>query len=205
MSTAKCVGRVGALAVALGVGIAIAITPGAALAEPADSGMSSSPDRTALIMGGTTIPTPDDYMVQLFKNQIIAPTHPGEDIDYVALTTPQEWWPVTGFARLIGLVAGPPSVWGPGGAGWPDEPLWRLSGLFDLTIGQSLQAGVVDLETAMAAHGNDHLVVFGARRGCNRGNSALANLCRRSSSIWRRLKTPVSGVLSFAPSSGKKP
>jgi PE-PPE domain len=43
--------------------------------------------------------------------------------------------------------------------------LWKLSGLFDLTIGQSLQAGVVDLETVMAAHGNDHLVVFGVSQG----------------------------------------
>ena len=65
MSTAKYVGRVGALAVALGVGFAVATTPAVAYAEPADSSRCSSfdspsPDSTALIMGGTTIPTPDD-------------------------------------------------------------------------------------------------------------------------------------------------
>ena len=29
-------------------------------------------------------------------------------------------------------------------------PLWKLSGLFSRTIDQSVQAGVADLETAMA-------------------------------------------------------
>ena len=44
MGNAKYIGRVGALAVALGVGIAVASSPGVALAEPADSITSSSPD-----------------------------------------------------------------------------------------------------------------------------------------------------------------
>ena len=48
---------------------------------------------------------------------------------------------------------------------WPDEPLWKLSGLFDLTLDQSVQAGVADLEEAMAAHGNDHLVIYGISQG----------------------------------------
>src|SRR6185312_8698461 len=43
MGTAKYIGRVGALAVALGVGAAIANTPGVALADPSDSGSTSSP------------------------------------------------------------------------------------------------------------------------------------------------------------------
>jgi triacylglycerol lipase len=42
MGTAKYIGRVGALAVALGIGIALANTPAVACAEPADSGTSSS-------------------------------------------------------------------------------------------------------------------------------------------------------------------
>jgi predicted esterase len=41
----------------------------------------------------------------------------------------------------------------------------KLSGLFDLTIDQSVQAGVADLETAMATHGNDHLVIYGYSQG----------------------------------------
>jgi pimeloyl-ACP methyl ester carboxylesterase len=49
--------------------------------------------------------------------------------------------------------------------GWPDEPWWKLSALFDLTIDQSTQQGVTDLETAMAAHGNDHLVIYGHSQG----------------------------------------
>src|SRR6478672_2311323 len=119
MRNAKYIGRVGALAVALGVGFAVIVTPGAALAEEANTSTGSTPDRTALIMGGTTVPTPDDYLIELIKNQYIAPTHPGQDIDYVAVTTPEEAWPITGLTRLIGLALGPPSVWGPGGAGWP--------------------------------------------------------------------------------------
>ena len=47
MGNAKYIGRVGALAVALGVGIAVANSPGVALAEPADSGPSSAPDASS--------------------------------------------------------------------------------------------------------------------------------------------------------------
>ena len=117
-------------------------------------------------MGGGTVPTPDDDLVELIKNQYIEPTHPGENIEYVAVTTPMEAWPLTGLVRLSGIALGPPEVWGPGGAGWwPDEPWWKLSGLFDLTLDQSVQAGVGNLEQAMAAHGNDHLVIYGISEG----------------------------------------
>ena len=132
--------------------------------------LSTSTDSTALIMGGTAIPTPDDYLVELIKNQYIAPTHPGQDINYVAVTTPEEFWPITGL-RLIAPAIASPRIWGPGGAAWPDEPWWKLSGLFDLTIDQSIQAGVTDLEQAMAAHGNDHLVIYGYSQG-----AVVANL-----------------------------
>jgi hypothetical protein len=37
--------------------------------------------------------------------------------------------------------------------------------LFDLTIDQSVQAGVADLEAAIAKHGNDHLVIYGYSQG----------------------------------------
>ena len=117
MGNAKFIGRVGALAVALGVGVAATIAPGAALAETDETpSTGASTDRTALIMGGTTIPTPDDHLVELIKNQYIAPTHPGQDIDYVAVTTPQEGWPLTGFLRLVGFALGPAEPVGPG---WP--------------------------------------------------------------------------------------
>ena len=42
MGTAKYIGRVGAFAAALGIGIALATMPAVAWAEPADSGTSSS-------------------------------------------------------------------------------------------------------------------------------------------------------------------
>ena len=48
---------------------------------------------------------------------------------------------------------------------WPDEPLWKLSGLFDLTIDQSVRHGVTDLETAMAKHPNEALVIYGYSQG----------------------------------------
>ena len=97
-------------------------------------------------MGGTSIPTPDDAYVEVVMNQFIAPTHPGQTSSHVAVTTPEEVWPITGLIRLVGLALGPRSIWGPGGPAWPDEPWWKLSGLFDLTIDQSVQAGVADLE-----------------------------------------------------------
>ena len=80
--------------------------------------------------------------------------------------------PVRG--QLCCLALGPPSLCGPGGPAWPPEPLWRLSGLFDLTWDQSLQAGLTDLERAMAAHGNDHLVIYGYSQG-----AVIANLEKR--------------------------
>ena len=161
MGYGRCVGRVGALAVAtrMTVSIGVAVLVVMATVVPVSTAVrlaaSSAPCTDthvtcALIMGGTTIPTPDDADVEAVKNQFIAPTHPGQDIEYVAVTTPEELWPVTGLFRLVGLALGPPSVFGPGGPAWPDEPLWKLSGLFDLTFDQSVQAGVADLEEAMA-------------------------------------------------------
>ncbi len=79
MSSAKYIGRIGALAVTLGVGFAVTVAPGNASAESAIP--PPDPPRTALIMGGTTIPKPDDYLVKLFMNQFIVPTHPNETID----------------------------------------------------------------------------------------------------------------------------
>ena len=43
-------------------------------------------------------------------------------------------------------------------------------GLFDLTADQSLQAGVADLEDAMAKHRNDHLVIYGDSQGAGVAN-----------------------------------
>jgi PE-PPE domain len=182
MSNAKHIGRVGALAVVLGIGnvrraatrmtvsIGAAALVVTATAVPAPVSTVSpavklTADSTALIMGGTTVPTPDEFWIESVMNQFIAPTHPGQTIEPVAVTTPEETWPITGIARLLELAFGDPSIAGPGGPAWPDEPWWKLSGLFDLTLDQSIQAGVADLEQAMAAHGNDHLVIYGYSQG----------------------------------------
>jgi hypothetical protein len=154
------------MTVSIGVAVLVVIAP----VVPVSTASASSsdvppPDKTALIMGGTSIPTWHDADVEVIMNQFIAPTHPGQTIEPVAVTTPEEGWPITGLIRLIGLALGPPSIFGPGGAAWPDEPWWKLSGLFDLDYEQSIQAGLTDLETAMTKYGNDHLVIYGYSQG----------------------------------------
>jgi hypothetical protein len=182
MGNAKHIGRVGALAVALGVGnvrraatrmtVSIGVAAVVVMATVApipDSTVSPavklSADSTALLVCGTTCPTWDAAGVELVMNQFITPTHPGQIITPVAVTTPEEAWPITGIFRLVGLVVGDPRLTRLGGPAWPDEPWWKLSGLFDLTGDQSIEAGVVDLEAEMAAHGNDHLVIYGYSQG----------------------------------------
>ncbi len=196
MSHARYIGRVGALAVALGVGnfrhaatrmtvsIGIAVVVVAATVVPAPVSTVSpavklSADSTALIMCATTCPTADAYVVDTVMNQFITPTHSGQTITPVAVTTPEELWPSTGILRLIGSVTADPKLFGPGGPAWPDEPWWKLSGLFDLTADQSVQAGVADLEAAMAAHGNDHLVIFGASQAAFIANKEKRRLAEQ--------------------------
>ena len=179
MGNAKHICSVGALAVALGVGnvrraatrmtvsIGVAAVVVMATAVPVpDSTVSPSvrlsADSTALIMGTSGVPTPDDFYVEVVKNQFIAPTHPGH-IEPVKVTTPEGLWPsglVFRFVSLLGIGFGDPEIFGPGGPGWPgwDVPGW---GIFDLTLNQSVLQGVTDLEAAMAAHPNDHLVIYG--------------------------------------------
>jgi PE-PPE domain len=202
MSSPKYIGRVGALAVALGfgnfrraatwmtvsIGAAVLVVtatavpmPGSTVSPAVRLAASSAPcartDVTcALILGTTTISTPNDYYIDVIKDQDIAPTHPVQDIEYVAVTTPQEAWPLTGILRfaVLGLQQLDPHLAADKGLAWPDEPWWKLSGLFDLTWDQAIQAGVADLEQAMATHGNDHLVIYGY------GQSAVvANLEKR--------------------------
>ncbi|MGE2692039.1 PE-PPE domain-containing protein [Mycolicibacterium pulveris] len=153
---------------------ALAATVALTMVSTVPPAVQLAADKTALVMGGVTVPTPDEAYIDAVKNQFIAQTHPGQDIDYVAVTTPGELWPATGVARLIGWAVGDPRVWGPGGSGWPDEPWWKLSGLFDLTPNQSVNAGVTSLEAAMAAHGNDNLVIYGYSQ-----SATIANIVKR--------------------------
>jgi hypothetical protein len=139
MSNAKYVGRVGALAVALGFGrirpiatrmtvsIGIAALVVMATVVPAPVSTVSPPvilsaDSTALLVCGGACPTFHDADVEVIMNQFITPTHPGQTITPVAVTTPNEDWPITGILRLIGFAFGDPRLFGPGGSGRPDEP-----------------------------------------------------------------------------------
>ena len=149
------------------IGVAVLV---AATVMPLPTALASDtppppPDRTALVLGGTTVPTPDQAYLDAVRNHFIAPTHPGETIEYIAVTAPMEFWPITGVFRLVWLVIGPQSVWGLNGPGWPDEPLWKLSGLFDRTFDGSVRGGVTNLEDAIAAHPNEALVIYGYSQG----------------------------------------
>ena len=127
---------------------AIAAPPPIQAVSPA---VKLSADSTAaLIVCGTTCPTPDDYVVDTVMNQFITPTHPnrahhagqGDDTSGVVA---RHRGPPPPRARI-----GAAELRWTGGPAWPDEPWWKLSGLFDLTYDQSIQAGVADLEAAMA-------------------------------------------------------
>ena len=179
MGYRRCVGRVGAVAVAarmaVSIGVAVLVVMATVVPAPTVSpavrlAASSAPcTRThvtcALIMGTTGVPTPNDFYVESVKNQFIAPTHPGQDIEYVEVTTPEELGPLGGLGRLLTALRGMgPEIFGLGGPAW-DVPWWKLTGLFDLTLDQSILQGVTDLEAAIAAHGNDHLVIYGYSQG----------------------------------------
>ena len=182
-------------------GTRITVSIGAALlvvtaTVPLPSASTVSPDltlsaeTTALILGRTSVPTPDDAYAETVKNQYIEPTHPSQDINYVAVTTPQEFWPFTTLLfRIPGRLLGPQEIWGPGGPGWPDEPWWKLSGLFDLTVDESLNAGVADLEQAMAQYGNDNLVIYGYQQG-----AAVANVEKRKLAEQYPVGTPAPDI-----------
>ena len=191
MGNAKHISRVGAPTAALRVGnvravatrltvsigaaavVVMATVVPATTASASTLGCKPTDVTCALILGGTGGPTPDDAYIATVRNQFIAPTHPtqpGQEIGYDAVTTPEELWPLTGVARLLGLALGPPELFGLGGIAWPDEPLWKLSGLFDLTADQSVQAGAADLEDAIAEHANEHLVISGYSQGAGVAN-----------------------------------
>lgn len=114
MSTAKHIGRIGALAVALGVGFAVAPVSTASAASPR---CMPTDGTCALVMGFTSLPTPDKAYIDAVGNQFIAPTHSSsQHIEYVPVTTPEEGWPLTGLIRLGCAAVGAQSLCGPGGA-----------------------------------------------------------------------------------------
>ena len=118
----KTIGRVGALAVALGIGMAIPV-PAQAAACPGGGSecLYVPPPKTALVLGGTTIPTPDQFYLDAVRDNFVGPLNPGDTITYVPVTTPMELWPFTGAGRVVWFFLGPPEIFGPGGSAWPDS------------------------------------------------------------------------------------
>lgn len=160
------------------IGTTAVVVAGTVHVKPQEA-VQLSADSTALILCGTTCPTPDEFWIESVKGQFVGPTHPGQDLDYVGVTAPMELWPASGFLRLVLLAIGPPELWGAGGPGWPDQPWWKLSGLFDLTANQSLQAGVTDLEAAMSDNGGDDLVIYGNSQGAGIANVVKKKLAEQ--------------------------
>ena len=158
------------MSVSIGVAVLVAATVMPLPTALASERPPPPPDRTALVLCGTTCPTPDPASIEAVRNRFIGPTHPGENIKYIAVTAPMEGGPITGVLRLILLVGADPKLAGFDGPAWPDEPLWKLSGIFDLNLDQSTQAGVPILEAAMAANGNGPLVIYGISQGATIAN-----------------------------------
>jgi hypothetical protein len=171
MFNARHIGRVGALAVALGIGIATLPTPTPPHVDgPVSRDVKLSTDSTVLLLCGTTCPTWSQANVELIMNQFVTPTHPtasGDDVTTVAVTAPNESWPITGVFRALEFLAGDPRLVADG---FPDEPWWKLSGLFDLTGDESIAAGVVALEDEIAKNPTDHLVIYGYSQGATIAN-----------------------------------
>ena len=121
MGYGRCVGRVGALAVAMrmavSIGVAVLVVAATTRRATAVKLSASSPPCTdtdvtcALVLGGTTVPTPDQAYLDAVRDHHVGPTHPDETIEYVAVTAPMTTWPVTGIGRIIWLVTGPQSIW----------------------------------------------------------------------------------------------
>ena len=132
------------MSVSIGVAVLVMATVVPVSTASASSSDVPPPDRTALVLGGTTIPTPNQSYLDAAGNLFIGPTHPGDHITYIAVTTPEEVWPATGIARVLLFVAGPQSVVGFDGPVWPDEPLWKLSGI---SISPSTSRSSMELPT----------------------------------------------------------
>ena len=153
----------------MSVSIGVAVLVMAPVVPVSMASASSSdpppPDRTALVLGGTSVPTPDARYIDIARVLFIEPTQPpGQQVNYVAVTTPEEGGPITGVLRVLLLVVNP-DLARLDGPVWPKEPLWKLSGIFDLSIDQSVAAGVPLLEQEIARHPGDHLIIFGYSQG----------------------------------------
>lgn len=156
--------------------LAAATTVAPTTVSPSSPEFELTADSTALLVCGVTCPKLHGAGVEAVMNQFVAPTHPGQTFTPIAVTARGEAWPLTGIFRVLGLLLGDPSIFGPGGPAWPDEPWWKLSGLFDLTGDQSVEAGADAIEAAMASHVDGSVVVYGLSQGAASANVVKGRL-----------------------------
>ncbi|MDZ5087940.1 MULTISPECIES: PE-PPE domain-containing protein [Mycobacteriaceae] len=147
--------------------------------QPVSPEVKLAADSTALLVCGVTCPKLHDAGVAAVMDSFVTPTHPGRTFTPIAVAARGEAWPLTGIFRVLGLLLGDPSLFGPGGPAWPDEPLWKLSGLFDLTGDQSIEAGADAIEAAMAPHVDGSVVVYGLSQGAASANVVKGRLSKK--------------------------
>lgn len=136
---------------------------------------SAAYDRTALVFGGTTVPTPDQSYLDRAQTRFVDPTHPGETIQYIPVSAPMTFWPITGAVRVVELFLGPNEVWGLHGPAWTGQPLWRLTGLFDRRFDNSVAAGV-EIMDQRVQDAEGPLVIYGYSQGAMIANIERADL-----------------------------
>lgn len=144
----------------------------AATAAPAPPRVELAADTTVLAVCGATCPQwPDDDLKRIL-DEFVTPFFPvadGDELTPVAVRAKGEAWPLNGILRLLGVAVGDPRL---ADALLPDQPWWKLTGLFDLTGDQSIRAGATALEQAIAAAtpGN-RVVIYGLSQGATSVNS----------------------------------
>ena len=196
MGNAKYIGRVGALAVALGIGnvrpiatrmtvsigaaaLAVMATVMPAPVSTVSPAVKLSADSTALILCGSVLPDARRLRHRVCQEPVhrtdsSGPGHRVRRGDGAHGDVARHR-----AIRLLELALAPPELGGLGGPAWPDEPLWKLSGLFDLTADQSVQGGAADLEDAIAEHPNEHLVIYGYSQGAGVSNVVKGRLAEQ--------------------------
>ncbi len=86
LASARQIGHLGyaATRIAVSMGAAVLVVTATVLLAPVSTvspALELSADSTALILGRTSVPTPDDAYVEIVKNQYIGPTHwPGHQL-----------------------------------------------------------------------------------------------------------------------------
>jgi hypothetical protein len=162
MSTAKHIGRIGALAIALGggdfrstatrmtasIGATALVVTAAAVPLPVSPAVKLSAS-TALILGGTGLPTPGQSYVDAAEQLYLVPNGYGAYTPQV-LITPEQAYPITGVNSLTADASGAQGVT-----------------ILDSAINQQIAA-------------DNHVVVFGYSQGAGVASQEAAQLASSS-------------------------